>query len=76
MVRCAAMTQAQPRLRTRANALTALRLGCGPLLMLALWHGAELAAFVLFWLAVASDLLDGRVARRYGEVSALGTGQE
>jgi len=66
------MTQAQARLRTRANALTGLRLACGPLLVLAIAHGAELAAFALFWLAVASDLLDGRVARRYGEASTLG----
>jgi phosphatidylglycerophosphate synthase len=66
------MTRVEPRLSTRANALTALRLLCGPLLVLAIVNGAALAAFALFWLAVASDLLDGRVARRYGEVSALG----
>ena len=57
---------------TRANALTALRLVCGPLLVLALLRGAAGYAFVLFWAAVATDLLDGRVARRYGESSALG----
>jgi phosphatidylglycerophosphate synthase len=65
------MTAASP-LRTRANALTALRLVCGPLLVLALIEGAPLAAAALFWLAVATDLLDGRVARRFGETSALG----
>jgi phosphatidylglycerophosphate synthase len=65
------MTAASP-LRTRANALTALRLLCGPLLVLALLERASLAAAALFWLAVATDLLDGRVARRFGESSPLG----
>ena len=66
------MRDAASRLRTRANALTALRLACGPLLVLALLDRAAWPAFALFWLAVGTDLLDGRVARRYGEVSALG----
>ncbi len=60
------------RLRTRANALTALRIVCGPLLVLALLEHAAWPAFALFWLAVATDALDGRVARRFGESSALG----
>jgi CDP-diacylglycerol--glycerol-3-phosphate 3-phosphatidyltransferase len=66
------MTSDAPRLRTRANALTGLRLACGPLLVLALLSDLALAAAFLFWLAVATDLLDGRVARRFGETSALG----
>ena len=66
------MTDAATRLRTRANALTALRLVCGPLLVLALLERLAWPAFVLFWLAVATDLLDGRVARHFGESSALG----
>jgi phosphatidylglycerophosphate synthase len=66
------MTSAAPRLRTRANALTGLRLLCGPLLVLALLSGRALAAALLFWIAVATDWLDGRIARRFGETSALG----
>ena len=66
------MSQAASRLRTRANALTALRLLCGPLLALALREHAAWPACALFWLAVATDALDGRVARRFGESSALG----
>ena len=66
------MSDAAFRLRTRANALTALRLVCGPLLVVALLERAALAAALLFWVAVATDLLDGRVARRFGESSALG----
>ena len=66
------MCNGATRLRTRANALTALRLVCGPLLVLALLGAAPRTAAALFWLAVATDLLDGRVARRFGESSALG----
>jgi phosphatidylglycerophosphate synthase len=66
------MPRAESRLSTRANALTAFRLVLGPLLVLALLERAAWPAFAAFWLAVGSDLLDGRVARRYGEVSALG----
>ena len=66
------MSTAASRLRTRANALTALRIVCGPLLVLALLERSAWPAFALFWLAVATDLLDGRVARRFGESSALG----
>lgn len=60
------------RLTTRANGLTALRLVLGPLLVLALLEDRAWLAFALFWLAVATDLLDGRVARRFGESSPLG----
>jgi phosphatidylglycerophosphate synthase len=66
------MRTAERRLSTRANALTASRLVFGPLLVLALIERAVWPAFAWFWLAVGSDLLDGRVARRYGEASALG----
>jgi phosphatidylglycerophosphate synthase len=66
------MSNAASRLRTRANALTAVRIVCGPLLVLALQGRAAWPAFALFWLAVATDALDGRVARRFGESSALG----
>jgi cardiolipin synthase len=57
---------------TRANALTALRLAAAPALAAAIAGGAAGAAALLFALAVASDLLDGRVARRFGESSPLG----
>ena len=57
---------------TRANALTSLRLLAAPLVALAILRGAADAAALLFALAVATDLLDGRVARRRGEASALG----
>jgi phosphatidylglycerophosphate synthase len=57
---------------TRANGLTFLRLLAAPALALAVVDGAAATAAVLFWLAVATDVADGRVARRYGEVSTHG----
>jgi phosphatidylglycerophosphate synthase len=57
---------------TRANALSGLRVLAAPLLALALVRGESLVAAGLFALAVASDLADGRVARRYGEVTPVG----
>jgi len=59
-------------LLTRANALTALRLLAAPALLVCMRRGLPAAALALFVLAVATDLLDGLVARRYGEASALG----
>ena len=60
------------RWRTRANGLTALRLAAAPALALAIHSGAAWPAAALFVLAVATDLLDGPVARRFGESSAFG----
>ena len=57
---------------TWANALTALRLlSAGPCAWLAA-TGQWPAAAALFTLAVATDLLDGPLARRLGQTSALG----
>jgi len=58
--------------RTRANLLTALRLAAAPACAVAIACGADGHALALFALAVATDLADGRVARRYGESSSLG----
>jgi phosphatidylglycerophosphate synthase len=60
------------RLATRANALTLLRLIAAPAMAVAVAHEAHAAALGLFVLAVASDLLDGRVARRFGEATPFG----
>ena len=57
---------------TRANALTSLRFAAAPGIAWAIHAGAPEAALALFALAVASDLADGRVARRFGEASSLG----
>ncbi len=58
--------------RTRANALTAIRLLAAPALFAAICAGEPWIATLLFALAVATDVADGWVARRYGEESALG----
>ena len=60
------------RWATRANALTALRLAAVPPMVVAVLAGSSAAACALFALAVATDLLDGRVARRFGEATPLG----
>jgi phosphatidylglycerophosphate synthase len=60
------------RWRTRANALSGLRLAIAPLLALAIATEHRFAAAGLLLLAIATDFADGVVARRYGEVSAFG----
>jgi len=61
-----------PRWLTRANGLTALRLAAAPALAVAIREGAAPVAAALFVLAVVTDVLDGRVARRFGESTPLG----
>jgi CDP-diacylglycerol--glycerol-3-phosphate 3-phosphatidyltransferase len=57
---------------TRANALSLLRLACAPALAAAIAAQHAGIATALFTLAVATDLADGPIARRYGEASPLG----
>ena len=59
-------------LLTPANALSVARLAAAPALAVALLRRAPDAAALLFVFAVASDLADGRLARRRGEVSVWG----
>ena len=61
-----------PRWRTLANGVTALRLAAAPALVAAVLEPAPRLALGLFALAIATDLLDGRVARWRGEVTPLG----
>lgn len=60
------------RLFTPANLLTGLRLASAPLAALAVLRSESGAALALFVLAVATDLLDGPLARARGEASPLG----
>ena len=57
---------------TWANGLTASRLVAAPLLALAILREAHGVALLIFVAAVLTDLLDGRVARHFGEASSLG----
>ena len=65
------MTQSNQWL-TLANGVTSIRLLLAPLLVWAVArHRVDLGAIV-YLVAVATDLADGRIARHRGEVSALG----
>jgi CDP-diacylglycerol--glycerol-3-phosphate 3-phosphatidyltransferase len=58
-----------------ANALTAIRIVLVPAFVLCLAAGTtewRLAAFALFWVASATDFLDGRLARQRGLVTDFG----
>lgn len=63
---------ATPTWSTRANGLTLLRLLAAPALAAAVLGGEATAAAALFALAVATDLADGWVARRYREATPFG----
>ena len=60
------------RLFTLSNGLTSLRLLAAPFFFCALSNDAWTLACSLFWLAVVSDIVDGRLARARGETSAFG----
>jgi CDP-diacylglycerol--glycerol-3-phosphate 3-phosphatidyltransferase len=58
-----------------ANVLTVIRIVLVPAFVLCLAAGTtgwRLAAFVLFWVASATDFLDGRLARQRGLVTDFG----
>lgn len=61
-----------PLLRTAANALTIVRLVAAPVIALAIAYGANQIALASFVLAVATDVLDGKLARRSRTASAFG----
>jgi phosphatidylglycerophosphate synthase len=57
---------------TLANALTYLRLGSTPFLLAAAWFQFPFVYFCILLLALLTDAIDGRVARRFGNASAEG----
>jgi phosphatidylglycerophosphate synthase len=63
---------ARGRWLTLANALTLLRLASAPLCALSILAGLPAQALAVFTFAVATDLVDGPLARRLGEASSLG----
>ena len=65
-------TPPAPRWLTIANGLTLARVAALPFRVAAVVGGAPVVACALFWFAVATDLADGRIARRRGEASSLG----
>jgi CDP-diacylglycerol--glycerol-3-phosphate 3-phosphatidyltransferase len=55
-----------------ANLLSASRVACAPILLVLAWHGERGAFLALFALGLASDVLDGALARRLGQETPLG----
>lgn len=58
---------------TLANQLTILRMACVPLFLILVLYGYLKGALGVFLLAGVTDLLDGLIARRYGQKTPLGT---
>lgn len=56
-----------------ANCLSALRIAVIPVIVFTLWHQLPALSSGLFIVVVASDVLDGYVARRNNTTSAFGT---
>jgi cardiolipin synthase (CMP-forming) len=54
------------------NALSALRLALAPVLLALAWSGAPLAFVGCLALSLATDVADGKIARRTGQVSERG----
>jgi phosphatidylglycerophosphate synthase len=57
---------------TVPNLLSTFRIACVPALLALAWNGAADAFLALFGLGLASDVLDGALARRLGQESELG----
>jgi phosphatidylglycerophosphate synthase len=57
-----------------ANLLTGMRLALTPVFIALAWHAgsAGWGAGLLFWVIAASDVCDGRLARRYGSAGRAG----
>jgi CDP-diacylglycerol---glycerol-3-phosphate 3-phosphatidyltransferase len=55
-----------------ANALSALRLVLAPVLLLLAWRGQSVAFTWTLAASLLTDLLDGQVARRFGQETKLG----
>jgi CDP-diacylglycerol--glycerol-3-phosphate 3-phosphatidyltransferase len=54
------------------NLLSASRVASAPVLLVLAWHGRTGAFVALFALGLASDVLDGALARRLGQETAFG----
>lgn len=61
-----------PRFWNVPNTLTVGRLGLGVVLLVAIAREAYITALVLFVVAAVTDALDGYLARRLGQATALG----
>jgi cardiolipin synthase (CMP-forming) len=57
---------------TLPNILTLLRILAVPFFAICVWYGHSVEAFILFVAAGLTDMLDGFIARRFNQRSALG----
>lgn len=60
---------------TLANKLTLLRMAMVPLMLIAYYldfAGSQIVAFVLFVLAALTDMVDGKIARKYNQITDFG----
>jgi len=74
-VGAAALPLARERFWNLPNTVTMLRIGAVPVLLFIPWATSETGCTVLAWcfiVAASSDLLDGYLARRGGEVTRIG----
>lgn len=60
------------RILTIPNALSAVRLALVPVFLVLIIEGNDLAALVVLVVSSLTDLLDGIIARRWGQVTRLG----
>lgn len=61
------------RVLTVPNAITFLRIGLTPVFLWTLLVGRYVAAAILFVVVSATDFVDGRLARRFDQVTRIGT---
>ncbi|MEX2206483.1 MAG: CDP-alcohol phosphatidyltransferase family protein [Myxococcota bacterium] len=54
------------------NVLSAFRIVCVPVLLVLAWHGALALFLIGFAIGLATDVLDGVIARRLGQVTDFG----
>lgn len=60
------------RIVTIPNLVSVVRLAAIPLFLWLVWRGDDLIGLIVLVLAVSTDFVDGALARRLGQVSALG----
>jgi phosphatidylglycerophosphate synthase len=56
-----------------ANLITGCRIALAPVLLLLAWYGHERAFLVCLIVSLATDIIDGQIARRFHLTSELGT---
>src|SRR5688572_7646284 len=66
------VAQTRSTILTRANQFTMLRIVFVPVFIILLTHGHNGYAFATFVAAGLTDVLDGEIARRFGQKTSIG----